>query len=205
MLRRKNKIVGLINTIVGVLGCITFFLCYSFAKMEDKTFIYNTSEQESMATIFLIIIAIPVAFAFIINLIYIFRNWHNKKSMFMNILTIISIITPIVLAFVLEEVLYFFIISIVALWGILLLIFNRNEEEGKKHRILFGILILSTILFIVSSIGFLCLKSDFEIKYANNEKNMMKTIIQSSSNSNVAPIKAKKMVNGVILILMEIL
>lgn len=192
MLRRKNKIVGLINTIVGVLGCITFFLCYSFAKMEDKTFIYNTSEQESMATIFLIIIAIPVAFAFIINLIYIFRNWHNKKSMFMNILTIISIITPIVLAFVLEEVLYFFIISIVALWGILLLIFNRNEEEGKKHRILFGILILSTILFIVSSIGFLCLKSDFEIKYANNEKNMMKTIIQSSSNSNVAPIKAKK-------------
>ena len=192
MLRRKNKIVGLINTVVGVLGCITFFLCYSFAKMEDKTFIYNTSEQESMATIFLIIIAIPVAFAFIINLIYIFRNWHNKKSMFMNILTIISIITPIVLAFVLEEVLYFFIISIVALWGILLLIFNRNEEEGKKHRILFGILILSTILFIVSSIGFLCLKSDFEIKYANNEKNMMKTIIQSSSNSNVAPIKAKK-------------
>lgn len=192
MLRKKNKIVGLINTIAGILGCLTFFLCYSFAKMEDKAFIYNTSEQETVATIFLIIMAIPVVFAFIINIIYIFRNWHNKKSMFMNILTVVNIITSIVLAFVLEEVLYFYIISIVALWGILLLIFNRNEDEEKKHRILFGILILNTILFIVSSIGFLCLKSDFEIKYANNEKNMMKTIIQSSSNSNVAPIKAKK-------------
>ena len=47
-------------------------------------------------------------------------------------------------------------------------------------------------MFIVSSIGFLCLKSDFEIKYTNNEKNMMKTIIQLSNSSNVAPIKAKK-------------
>ena len=46
-------------------------------------------------------------------------------------------------------------------------------------------------MFIVSSIGYLCLKSDFEIKYANNEKNMMKTIMQSTNNSNIAPIKVK--------------
>lgn len=98
----------------------------------------------------------------------------------------------VVLAFVLNEEAYFYIISIVALWGILILILNKDEDEEKKHRILFGIMILNIILLIVSFIGFLCIKNDFEIKYANNEKNMMKTIIQSSTNSNVKPIKAKK-------------
>ena len=161
MIQKKNKIVGLINIILGLLGTITLFMCFSCIKMEDTAFIYFTSEQDTMVGIFTIIMLIPIFLTFIINLIYIFRNWHNKKSMVMNILTIVSIITSVVLACVFHEEAYFYIISIVALWGILILIFNKDEDEEKKHRILFGIMILNTILLIVSFIGFLCIKSDF--------------------------------------------
>lgn len=191
---KKNKIVGWINIILGILGCVSWFICSSCMTIESKAYIDLTREQESLAEIFIILMAIPLAFTFIINLIYIFRNWHNKKSMILNILAIVSIILSIALLFILESYKCVYINSILAILGILLLIVNKNEEEGKKHIILFGIMVINIILFIISSIGFICIKNDFEIIYANNEKNLIKNIIQESTGleTNLPIIKAKK-------------
>ena len=192
IVKKKNEIVALNNIILGILGCITWFILYSCITIKNKSYINFTNDQENIIQIFVIAMAIPLIFTFIINLIYIFRNWHNKKSMLMNIFTIISIVTSIALMVIFKSYLFFYIISAVSLWGILILIFNKDEDEGKKHRTLLIIMILNIIIFIASSIGFLCVKGDFEIKYANNEKNLMKNIMQLSNTSNVIPIKAQK-------------
>lgn len=193
MIYKKNRIVGWTNIILGILGCISWFICSSCMKIEGETYISFTSEQDIFTMIGMLLIVIPLALTFIVNLIYIFRNWHNKKSMVLNILAIISVILSVVLLFILESYKYGYIISILAILGILLLIFNKDEEEGKKHKILFAIMIINIILFIISSIIFMCVKSDFKISYANNEKNLIKSIIQASSGSEAnIPIMAKK-------------
>jgi hypothetical protein len=189
---KKNRIVGWINIILGILGCISWFICSSCMKIEEKAYIRFTSEQDLFTMIGMLLIVIPLTLTFIVNLIYIFRNWHNKKSMILNILAIVSVILSVLL-FILESYKYGYIISILAILGILLLIFNKDEEEGKKHKTLFGIMIINIILFIISSIVFMCVKSDFKISYANNEKKLIKNIIQASSGleTNI-PIMAKK-------------
>lgn len=190
---KKNRIVGWINIILGILGSISWFICYSCITIVRKAYISFTSEQYLLTMISIVLTAIPLALTFIINLIYIFKNWHNKKSMILNILATVSVILSIVLLFILESYKYVYIISILAILGILLLIFNKDEEEEKKHKILFGIMIINITLFIISSIGFICVKNDFKIIYANNEKNLIKNIIQESSGleTNI-PIKVKK-------------
>lgn len=67
------------------------------------------------------------------------------------------------------------------------------KRQEKKHRILFGIVIINLILFIVSSIGFILVRNYYEIKYTNNEKNLIKNIMQISNGTNAnIPIKVKK-------------
>lgn len=190
---KKNKIVGWINIILGILGCISWYICASCASMEKRAYIYFTSEQDTILSIMLIIMAIPLVLTFIINLVYAFRNWYNKKSMILNILAIIVVITSIVLTAIFETYKCIYINVIIAILGIILLIFNKNEDGEKKHRILFSVLIINILIFIISSIGFILVKSDYEIKYANNEKNLIKNIMQISNGTNTnIPIKAKK-------------
>ena len=106
---KRNKIVGWINIIFGVLGGISWLLFTSCATMADKTCIYFTSEQKIILSVMLILMAISLVLTFIINLIYIFKNWHNKKSMILNILTIVSVITSIILTFIFETYKYIYI------------------------------------------------------------------------------------------------
>lgn len=129
---KKNKIVSWINIIFGVLGGISWLLCTSCATMEDRAYINFTSEQETTLSVMLILMAITLVLTFIINLIYIFRNWHDKKSMILNILAIVTVITSIILTFIFETYKCIYINLIIAILGILLLIFNKNEEAGKK-------------------------------------------------------------------------
>ena len=192
LLKKKNTLVGVINLSFGVLSCICYFICINYIKKVEHFYIASTEFQDILATIFAIIMLLPLAFTCIINLIYIFRNWKKKKSMFMNILALIAIIASFLLSYVLESISFLYIVSIVALSGILLLIFNKTEEEDKKHRIMFGIMIINITFLIISSIGFIYLKSNYKITYANNEKNMLKSIMQTSTNANVKLIKAKK-------------
>lgn len=190
---KKNKMVGWINIIFGVLGCIGWFFAKNCATMEDRAYINFTSEQETTFSVMLILMAITLVLTFIINFIYIFRNWHNKKSMILNILSIVSVIISITLTYIFETHKCIYINLIIAILGILLLIFNKNENLGKKHRILFGIMIINLVLLIISSIGFIFVRNDYEVKYTNNEKNLMKNIMQISNGSNTTlPIKVKK-------------
>lgn len=129
---KKNKILSWINIIFGVLGGISWLLCTSCATMEDRAYINFTSEQETTLSVMLILMAITLVLTFIINLIYIFRNWHDKKSMILNILAIVTVITSIILTFIFETYKCIYINLIIAILGILLLIFNKNEEAGKK-------------------------------------------------------------------------
>lgn len=193
IIKKRNKIVGIINILLGILVCLNCFIFYSCMKMEEITYIYFTSEQDSITKTLAILMFIPIINTFIINLIYIFKNWKNKKSMILNILSIIIIILSMILTFVFEFNKGIYIISIIAILGILLLIFNKDEENGKKHRILFSLIIIHIILFFISSIGFICVKNDFEIYYANNEKNLVKNIMKISSGSNTnVPIRVEK-------------
>lgn len=192
LLKKKNTLVGIINLILGILGCICWFTCVSCVNTINSSYISSTDVQETLIIIFVLLLLVPMAFTFIINLIYIFKNWHNKKSMFMNILTIIAIIFSIVLSIFFESENYIYINSIVVLTGFMLLVFNRKENEDKKHRILLGFMIVNIAIIIVSSTVFLYIRSNFKITYSNNEKNMLKTIMQSSANTNVIPIIAKK-------------
>ena len=192
LLKKKNTLVGIINLILGILGCLCWFICESSMKKINSSYLYASDLQDTLAIIFAAILLVPLILTLIINLIYIFKNWHNKKSMFMNILTIVAIITSISLLFALEISNFIYIISVVALSGILLLIFNKSEEDTKKHKVIFSIMIINIVIMFISCIGFLYLKSNFQVTYANNEKNMLKTIMQSSTNTNSIPIKAKK-------------
>ncbi|MBR0427844.1 MAG: WG repeat-containing protein [Clostridia bacterium] len=192
LLKKKNTLVGIINLILGILGCLCWFICESSMKKINSSYLYASDLQDTLAIIFAAILLVPLILTLIINLIYIFKNWHNKKSMFMNILTIVAIITSISLLFALETSNFIYIISVVALSGILLLIFNKSEEDTKKHKVIFSIMIINIVIMFISCIGFLYLKSNFQVTYANNEKNMLKTIMQSSTNTNSIPIKAKK-------------
>ena len=192
LLKKKNTLVGIINIILGILGCISWFLCVNCIDKINNSYIYTSDLQDALSTIFIVIQLIPITLTLIINIIYIFKNWHNKKSMFMNILAITTIITSISLSFIFKASSFIYIISVITLSGILLLLFNKSEEDTKKHKLIFSILIINIVTILISSIGFLYLKSNFQITYANNEKNMLKTIMQSSTNTNNIPIKAKK-------------
>lgn len=192
LLKKKNTLVGIINLILGILGCLWLFICNSCINQIEHSYISTTDMQDTLATIFAVIMLIPLALTLIINIIYIFRNWHNKKNVFMNILAIILIVTSTILVFVFEDINFAYINSIVLLSGIFLLIFNKTEEDNKKHRLLFGIMIINIIIPVISSIVFLCIKNNFKITYTNNEKNMLKCIMQTSNNTNNKPIKARK-------------
>ena len=93
---KKNRIVGWINIILGILGSISWFICYSCITIVRKAYISFTSEQYLLTMISIVLTAIPLALTFIINLIYIFKNWHNKKSMILNILATFRVILSIV-------------------------------------------------------------------------------------------------------------
>ena len=108
-LKKKNTLVGIINLILGILGCICWFTCVSCVNTINNSYISSTDVQETLVNIFVLLLLVPMAFTFIINLIYIFKNWHNKKSMFMNILTIIAIIFSIVLSIFFESKNYIYI------------------------------------------------------------------------------------------------
>lgn len=193
IISKKNKIVGWINIIFGILGGISYFLYTNCMAIEKKEYIYLTSEQTTTVNIMLILMVIALIHTCIINLIYIFRNWHNKKSMILNVLTIVSVITSIILTITFRTYKAIYINLLIAVFGILLLIFNKNEEAEKKHIILFAIMIINLILLTVSSIGFILVRNDYEIKYTNDEKNIIKNIMQISNGTNTnIPIKVKK-------------
>lgn len=192
-INKKNKIVACINIIGGILCCINWLIISNCMKMENIYYINFINEQDIITMVSALLMIIPIVTTFIVNLIYIFRNWHNKKSMILNILTIINIIIAVVLTFIFESYKYMYIISIIVILGILLLIFNKNEEEGKKHKVLFSLIIINIILFIISIIGCISVNNDYQVSYANNEKNLIKNIMQISNETNTnIPIKAKK-------------
>lgn len=192
LLKRNHMLVGFINLVLGLLGCLWLFICNSCIKRIQNIYISTTDMQDTLLTIFAVIMLIPLVLTLIINIIYVFKSWHNKKNVFMLFLAIISIVSSTILVIVFENINFAYINSIVALIGIFLLIFNKTEESIKKHRLLFATMIVNIIIIIISSIVLLCIKNDLKVSYSNNEKNLLKNIIQNSNNTTNKPIKARK-------------
>lgn len=102
-INKKNKIVAFINIICGIFSCINWLIFSKCMKMENIYYIKFVNEQDIVTMVSALLMIFPLVATFIVNLIYIFRNWHNKKSMILNILTIISIITSVVLVLIFES------------------------------------------------------------------------------------------------------
>lgn len=196
IINKKNKVVGFSNLILGVLMCIVWFLFPEVIRTETTAYLNLSTEQSNILVICSIIMIIPFIITFIINFIYIFKNRHSKKDIIINILTIIIMGTSIALTFIFESYKYFYINISIALLGIILLFISRKEEEDKKHRFLFILTIIQILLFIGVSIAFILVRNDFEIWFANNEKNLITNIIQNSNNSNNSNIPIRVMKNN---------
>ena len=79
LLKKKNTLVGFINIILGIFGCLCWFICESSMNKKNSSYIYASDMQETLAIIFTAILLIPLTLTLIINIIYTFKNWHNKK------------------------------------------------------------------------------------------------------------------------------
>ena len=192
-LNKRNKIVGLNNIITGVLFVICFFILNNIKDIENRIYIMESLKQERVINLALVVSLIPVGITFLINIITTFKNFHNKKNMILNLLTLITLIIAFAFCIMSESINYFFIIGIIAIWGLVTIIFNRNEAESKKHIFLFAIIIINIILFITSTIMLLSVGSDFKATYYNNEKNLINSIMQiSNKNNSSMPIRVYK-------------
>ena len=193
MIKKKNKIVGLINIIFGVLMCADWYLLFQLLEIETIYYWDFSENQEIIKIIGTVILVFPILTTLLINIVYTIKNWKNKKIMICNALTIVTIILSGRLMIVLENYLYFFFIAIVGVLGIILLVLNKNESEDKKHRLLFITGIINIIVFIVSGIIFGIVLSAFDVHFANNQRNLIKNIMTLSDGKNEnRPIKVKK-------------
>ena len=193
MIKKKNKIVGLINIIFGVLMCADWYLFSQSARMDTITYWGFSENQELITTIGTIILAFPILTTLLINIIYTIKNWQNKKSMICNALTVITIIISGILDVVLKDYRFLFLVAIVSILGIILLVLNKNENEDKKYRLLFIAGIINIIVFIVSCVMFGIVLSAFDVHFENNQRNLIKNIMTlSDGKSENRPIKVKK-------------
>lgn len=188
-----NKKLGLINIFLGILLTITTFIGAKIVTILNLSFIEITNIQIMFNLIGSIAYFSGIIIMLIINLISIFKNRKNKKNLILYSITLFTLIITFVLARIFKLSIIYLLFLNISILGVFILI-NKNEEKTKYNgkAILFGG-IFNIILFIVSLLLFIILKSEINVKFTSNNSNLIKNIMQlSKTKSTEMPIMIKK-------------
>ena len=191
-MKKRNKLVNIVNIAIGILVCMCLYFVRQAITIEMTACIRLTDKETAIFGILTITLGIVLISNLIINIISIFKNRHNKKSMICSIITTLIMIIAITLVITLKEYKYGYSIIITSLIGIIALITDKTENDSKNHIVLIILELINILLLIAIITGMIIVKKDYKVYFANNNTNILESLLEISNGNTTRPISICK-------------